>query len=250
VVYSFKNKDDKELEVKIELRFIDSFRFMSSSLDSLVKTLNKDQFKNTSKFYEGEQLSLLLKKGVYPYEYMDTVVKLNESSLPAKDKFFSQLSGSNISDEDYTHAQNVWRAFNCQTLKDYHNLYNKSDVLLLADIFENFRDVCSQNYKLDPLWYLTAPGLAWDAALKLTDIRLELISDYDMLLMVQKGIRGGVSMVSQRMARANNEYLGEGKYNRTEPSSHIVYLDCNSLYAGSMRSKLPTHDFKWMEENE
>ena len=103
-----------------------------------------------------------------------------------------------ISDEDYQHAHNVWNKFNCQTLQDYHDIYLKSDVLLQADVFENFRKKCLINYKLDPCYYYTAPGLAWDACLKLTKQELELLTDYDMLMMFEKGIRGGMTHISKR----------------------------------------------------
>ena len=133
--------------------------------------------------------------------------------------------------------------------KDYHELYNKVDVLLLADVFENFRNICLKNYELDPAHYYTAPGLAWDAALKVTDVNLELLSDIDMLLMVEKGIRGGVSMVSNRYGKANNKYMGD-KFNSNEPSKYIQYLDANNLYGWAMSKPLPTHGFKWMNRYE
>ena len=115
--------------------------------------------------------------------------------------------------------------------------------------FENFRNICIKNYELDPAHYYTAPGLAWDSALKLTDVKLELLSDIDMLLMVEKGIRGGVSMISNRYAKANNKYIGK-KFDPKKPSKYIQYLDANNLYGWAMSKPLPTHGFKWMEENE
>ena len=136
-----------------------------------------------------------------------------------------------------------------KTLQDCRNLYNQVDVLLLADVFENFRDICIKNYKLDPAHYYTAPGLAWDAALKITEVNLELLSDINMLLMVQKGIRGGVSMISTRYGKANNKYMGE-KFDNKQPSKYIAYLDANNLYGWAMSKSLPTHGFKRMEVNE
>ena len=133
--------------------------------------------------------------------------------------------------------------------KDYHNLYNETDVLLLADVFENFRDICIKNYKLDPAHYYTAPGLAWDAALKITEVELKLLSDIDMLLMVEEGTRGGVSMTSNRYGKSNNKYMGD-KFNPSEPSKYITYLDGNNLYGWAMSKPLPTHGFKWMKVNE
>jgi hypothetical protein len=124
-----------------------------------------------------------------------------------------------------------------------------TDVLLLADVFENFRDVCTRNYKLDPAWYYTSPGLAWDAALKMTEVNLELLSDYDMLLMIKQGIRGGVSTISHRYGKANNKYMGEA-FDNSQPSSFISYLDANNLYGWAMSKQLPTHSFKWMNDGE
>ena len=158
---------EKEIKVTHTIRFIDSFKFMAASLDSLVNNLPKDDFINLGSHYSGDKFNLLTKKGVYPYEYMDSLEKLEETELPPKEAFYSRLYNEDISDEDYAHAKKVWETFNMKTLRDYHELYNKVDVLLLADVFENFRDICIENYKLDPAHYFTAPGLAWDAALKL-----------------------------------------------------------------------------------
>ena len=239
----------RKLKVHHTIRFIDSFKFMAESLDGLVSNLTKDDFTNLSLYYSDEKFNLLTRKGVYPYEYMDSFEKLKETKLPPKEAFYSRLNEKGISDEDYIHAQKVWKTFNMKTLEDYHNLYNKTDVLLLADVFENFRDICIKNYKLDPAHYYTAPGLAWDAALKVTEVELELLSDIDMLLMVEKGIRGGVSMVSTRYSKANNKYMDD-KFNSNEPSKYIQYLDANNLYGWAMSRPLPTHGFKWMEEDE
>ncbi|XP_065642665.1 uncharacterized protein LOC136074289 [Hydra vulgaris] len=219
---------------------------MSSALDALSKNLTKDQCNNIGKYYSGEQLDLLLKKGIYPYDWVDCIDKFKETQLPPKESFFSKLNDEGISDDNYLHAQNVWNKFNCKTFRDYHDLYNVSDVLLLADVFENFRNVCMKNYKLDPAWYFTSPGLAWDAALKLTKINLELISDYDMIFMIQNGIRGGISTISNRLGNSNNKYMDN--YDETKPSQFIQYLDANNLYGWAMGKPLPTHGFKWMDD--
>ena len=110
----------------------------------------------------------LLQKGVYPYEYIDSHERFNETQLPPIEKFYCKLSDETVSQNDYEHAQNVWKEFNCKTLGDYHDLYLKSDVTLLADVFQTFRKTCMEAYKLDPLHYYTAPGLSWDALLKYT----------------------------------------------------------------------------------
>ena len=191
--------------------------------------------------------SLLARKGVYPYDYVTSIDKLKETKLPPKEAFYSKLLNEEISDEDYQHALNVWKTFDCQTLQDYHDLYLKTDVLLLVDVFENFRKTCLKYYKLDPCHYYTAPGLAWDACLKLTKQKLKLLTDYDMLMMFEKGIRGGISHISKRYAEANNKYVKD--FDKTKPSTFIQHLDANNLYGWAMSQKLPTHGFKWMDVN-
>ena len=136
IVDNFINKEGKEVNVKRELRFIDNLRFMASSLDKLSSNLNFDQFFNLKKYYNGNQLSLLLRKGVYPYAYVDCIKKLDETSLPPKESFYCKLTGEGITDEDYQHAQTVFKEFNIESMKDYHNLYNLSYILLLADVLK------------------------------------------------------------------------------------------------------------------
>ena len=142
----------------------------------------------------------MLRKGVYPYDYVDCLNNLDETSLPAKEAFYSKLTGEGITDEDYQHAHTVLKEFNIESMKDYHNFYNLSDVLLLADIFENFRSICMNHYGLDPAWYFSAPGLAWDTTLKIPKVQLELVSDPDMLLMMESRIRGRIATISYRHA--------------------------------------------------
>ena len=134
----------------------------------------------------------MLRKGVYPYEYMDSWERFSEKLLPSKEDFYSNLNMEDISDIDYRHANNVFKRFELENLGDYHDLYVQSDALLLADVFNNFRDMCIKEYELDPAHFLSLPGLAWQACLKKTNIELELLTDYDMLLMVEEGIRGGI----------------------------------------------------------
>ncbi|XP_020608918.1 uncharacterized protein LOC110047502 [Orbicella faveolata] len=248
IVDKFINQKGEEKEVKRDLRFIDSFKFMATSLDKLVKNLPKESFKNLSEFYKGEQFDLLMRKGVFPYDWFDSFDKLSQDHLPPIESFYSTLNGSGISKEDYQHAQKVWKTFNMKTMRDYHDLYLETDVLLLTDVFENFRDVCLENYGLDPAFYYTAPGLAWDACLKITKVRLELLSDYDMLMMVEKGIRGGVSMISTRYGKANNPYMED--YDSEQPTKFITYLDANNLYGRAMSKPLPTDSFRFMTKEE
>ena len=235
--------------IKYKIRFIDSFKFMSASSDSLVNNLPEKDFTNLKKYYTDDKFSLVKKKGVYHYEYMNSLEQLKENKLPSKKSFYSTLTGEGISNEDYQHAQKVWKEFEIKSMEGYLELYNETDVLLLADVFENFRNICLENYKLDPAHYFTAPGLAWDAYLKTTNVKLELLTDMDMLLMVEKGIRGGLSIISNCYGKANHKYMGD-KFNSSEPSKYIQYLDANNLYGAAMSKKLPTHDFKWMNDKE
>ena len=152
-VKSYKKKEkneegepvEKEIKVYHTIRFIDSFKFMATSLEKLVNNLPKDDCIILGSYYSGDKFNLLARKGVYPYEYMDSLEKLKETALPPKEAFYSRLNDGGISDEDYAHAQNVWKTFKMKYFKDYHELYNKVDVLLLADVFENFRNICLKN---------------------------------------------------------------------------------------------------------
>ena len=249
VVGSYTDKKGKNKSIKHKIRFIDSYKFMNDSLESLINNLPDDGFNNLERYYKGEKLSLVKQKGFYPYEYMNSLERFKENKIPPKEAFYSRLTGEGISDEGYERVEKVWKVFSMKTLQDYHDLYNITDVLLLADVFENFRNVCMENYKLDPAHYFTAPGLAWDACLKITDVELELLSDINMLLMIEKGIRGGISMISNRYAKANNKYMSES-FNEKDPSKYIMYLDANNLYGWGMSKPLPTHGFKWMNVDE
>ena len=150
----------------------------------------KEQFFNTYKFSNDDinKFILLLQKGVYPYEHMNDWEKFNETSLPEKKCFYSHLNMGDITDADYMHGKRVWKDFEIKSLGEYQDLYVESDTLLLADVFENFRIMCLEKYELDPALFLTAPGLAWQTVLKKTKVKLDLLTDIDMLLIVEKGI--------------------------------------------------------------
>ena len=209
---------------------------------------NHDNLKYTSKVLKGEKLKLMAQKGVYPYDYMDSFDKFHKTKLPMKEEFYSILNNEHISDEQYKHAQNVWNTFNLKTMGDYHDLYLKSDILLLADVFENFRKTCLQYYQLDPCHYFTSPGLSWDAMLKMTDIKLELMVDIDMFQFIEKSMRGGTSYIANRYGKANNEYMKN--YDEKAPTKYIMYLDANNLYGWAMSQYLPTGGFRWLTPKE
>ena len=219
---------------------------MSSSLDSLVNNLAKGDHKFWGfEEYSDKQRELLIRKGIYPYEYMSSWDKFNESILPSKDKFYSNLNMSGVSDKEYEHACKVWNEFGIKNMGDYHDLYLKTDTILLANVFESFRSVCMKNYGLDPAHFYTAPGLAWKACLKKTGIRLGLLLDPDMLLMFECGIRGGITQSVHRWAEANNPYMEE--YDSNKPINYLQYLDANNLYGWAMSQPLPTGEFKWIK---
>ena len=201
------------------------------------KGFNKElikRFANTYEFCNGNlnKFILLLRKGVYPYEYMDNWERFNETSLSNKESFYSSLNMENIDDIDYRHGNNVFKRFKLKNVGEYHNLYVQSDTLLLADVFENFRNTCIKVYELDPAHFLSLPGLTWQACLKKTNIKLELLTDYDMLLMVEEGIRGGICHSIHIYARENNKYMKN--YDENKESSYIQYLDANNLYGWAM----------------
>ena len=262
--HTYKNKKGQETQMNINaipnnmekymafmlgnhLTFIDSFQFMSSSLDKLVSNLPRESLKNTSKEFKDEKLDLMARKGVYPYDYMDSFDKFNEK-LPTKENFFSIMNNENISNKDYQHAKTVWETFKLKTMGEYHDLYLKSDILLLADVFENFRKTCLECYKLDPCHYFTSPGLSGDAMLKMTDIKLELMVHIDMFIFFEKAMRGGVSYIANRYGKANNVYMK--KDDEKAPSKYLMYLDANNLYGWAMSQYLPTGNFKWMTEKQ
>ena len=269
IVTALKNYPDREMKVigqnmerYLQLKwgkhivFRDSFMFLSSSLDSLVQSLRKT---NESKFnqlthrvntlHPGVDSKLLLRKGVFPYEYLESFDKFNDQQLPPREAFFSSLRGEECKQEDYDYAQQVWRTFSCQTLLDYLKLYLTSDVCQLADVFQNFRDICFNMYKLDPAYFISAPQLSWNSAFKKLHLKLELISDSEMYRMVHPSVRGGICHASGRYARANNKYMG-ALYRPNEPESFIMYIDATNLYGWAMSQELPFSQFAWLSEAE
>ena len=171
--------------------FIDSMMFLNSSLDQLAGNLS--DFKYLSSVFSGEKLELVRKKGVYPYEYFDCFEKFKESKLlPDIDCFFSSLKDCGINEKEYQRACDVWKVFKIKNLGEYHDLYLKTDVLMLCDVYEKFISVSLKDYDLDPCYYYSSPGLSWDAMLKMTGIKLEKIDNIDVHLFLEKGMRDGI----------------------------------------------------------
>ena len=255
-IHVIPNNMEKYVSFQLgNLRFLDSLQFLGpgASLDRLAKNLTEfpiltEQFPQVWSFEKSDDIKLLCQKGIYPYSYMTSFAVFEESCLPPKEAFHNDLTDEGISEENYTFAQKVWSTMNCSSMGQYHDLYLWQDIFLLADIFEQFRKMCLKNYELDPAHYYTIPGLGWDAALKFTGVKLETIHDIEIHQFIEKGMRGGISMISTRYAKANNSYLKD--HDPEQPSSFILYTDANNLYGHAMIQYLPTGGFKWVSEQE
>ena len=175
------------------------------------------------------------------------LVALTKQNYRRKMNFITGCLSSCNSDN--ARAVNVWDAFGCETMGDYHDVYLQLDVLLLADFFEKFRRTCQDFYKLDPLHYYTTPGLAWDAALRMSRVDLELITNENIYNMIENSIRGGISMISTRHAKANNPSLAS-TYDPDLPRQDLIYLDANNLYGHAMSQYLPTGGFRLLDDEE
>ena len=256
---------EKYVSIKVgPIEFKDSAQFLSSSLDKLAQNLKqkgekggchlKDTFPNTYQYFKKEwkdvdenAFELLTRKGVYPYEYMDSWDKMQETSLPPKEQYFSKLTGKSISDKDHEFSQKIWKEFKLKNLGQLHDLYLGTDVALLSDVFEAFRGFNLKHYKLDPAHFLTAPSLSWSACLKYTDIQLELPTCPTMSMFFDKGLIGGISIISNLYARANNAGLGD-EFDIKKANSYIFMVDCNNQYGWAMSQYLPTGGFSWCDE--
>ena len=235
------------------LRFLDSYQFFSSSLECLTENLKSNgglkYFNHFSSEFEDKIIAtLLLRKNVFPYDYMNDESKFLETSLPPKEVFYSNVKKAHISDEDYMHACNVFSTLGLAELGDYNDVYLKTDVLLLCDIFENFRNVSQRDYNLDPCHFYSAPGLSWASMLRMTKVNLQLITEIDDLILWERAVRGGVSQIADRYAVANNPYLET--YDSTKPSSYIQFLDANNLYGWACQQRLPIGNFRHLSQEE
>ncbi|XP_065354938.1 uncharacterized protein LOC135949335 [Calliphora vicina] len=254
-----KNKDscislsktiNSDIGVKLEIRFLDSFSFIPSKLADVVKHLTINDLNTFKSMYPDDlsKFNLLIKKAVFPYNYIDSVEKLSDTCLPSRDKFYNKLRQTECSLEDYKHAEAIWAKFECKTLKNYLILHMKTDVLLLTDVFQNFRSICKRTYGLDPCHYYSTAGFSWDAMLKTTKIKLCLLTDKSIISFLQKGIRGAVTQCPQRHSIANNKYLSD--YKDQLPSKYIMHYEANNLYDWAMSQALPVGDFKWLSNVE
>ena len=231
-------------------------QFINSGLDKLVKNLSDEDFKYLVKEFISENLEILKQKGAYPYEHMNSFERFNEEKLPQRKYFFSSIKkrkidndgkilGSYISIKDYLTCEKLWDKVKMKNMGDYHNHYLKKDVLLLADVFEKFIDTCLKFYGLDPCHYFSSPGLSWDAMLKMTGIKLEKTSDIDKYLFTEKRLRGRISYIAKRYAKANNKYIND--YDPEKLSTFMSYLDMNNLYIWTMSEYLPYGQCEWLK---
>ena len=178
---------------------------------------------------------------------MDSIDKFKEKELPTIDKFYSSLSNSNISKDDYNHAKKVWDLFKIKNLGEYHDLYVQADTAQLSNVFENFRYFCLKNYDLVPTYFVSTPSLAFEAMLKITKVNIALKTDIDMVLMTEKAKSGSLTQEVRKHGIANNKYLPT--YDQTKKSVFLKYLDANNLYGYAMNQKLPLDGYKWADNS-
>ena len=236
-------------------QFIDSLAFLPAKLEVLVNSLKNENggfnnFVHTKKLSKNESsLEYLIRKNIYPYQFATSLNDYNINGLPEKEAFINDIQQKLISDEEYDYAWKVFKHFKCKSFLDYHKLYLKLDVTLLADIFENYRTLCLESYGLDAVYYVSAAQLAFDGFLRTSNIQLECLSQMEMISFIEAGIRGGISVISKKHAKANNKFMGP-KYDDRKISSYITYFDANGLYSAAMLSNLPYKNFKWVSKKE
>jgi hypothetical protein len=248
----------------VKIVFKDSLAFLSSSLEKLISNLKdgeinskilKERFPYLFENYGKKGLIHLTKKGIFPYSWFDSYDKFDYPTLPPKKDFYDDLNDDEICDEEYEVAKKIWKEFDCKCFRDYHDLYLKTDVILLSDVFETFRTLSMKDYGLDPAYFITLASFADNCLYKSHGQEIELMTDYDMLLMTEKNIRGGISVISGRFEEANHKYLPshlkakkQGMttyYDKKKEEKWLAYVDANNLYGISMVDKLPTSDYKW-----
>ena len=228
------------------IQFIDSLHFLSASLDELVKDLSTGmhEFKILKenlihRHLAKNELELISRKGFYPYEWTTSLKLLQETKIfPDRNSFFSVLRGQTISEEDWKHAKRVYDTFQCRNMEDYMELYLRTDVLLLAEVFCAFREAIYEKFNLDPAHYISLPQLSWDMCLSMTGCQLLIPSDPDMHLLPEVNIRGGLSFAGLRHAQCNHD------------REQIIYIDANNLYGGTMMQKLPFDEYSWLDASE
>ena len=241
---------EKYISIKTpRLKFIDSCRHLTGSLDSLVKDLDGPlAFRNIREYVyttlqgNDEDVELLSRKGIFCYDYLDSQDRLTDP-IPGRAEFHNDLTDTSVTDDEWEHLQKVIHRFNLVMVGDLLKLYNILDVLLTADVWSGYRKWCLENMGLEPAHYVSGPSFSWDAALKMTRPRLEYVKDIDMHLMIESRIRGGISNVMKRYATANNPYVPG--YDSSQPETYIQFFDAVNLYGFGQMGKLPYDGFRW-----
>ena len=237
-----KTKEGKTIYFNVV--FLDSYQFMSSSLAKLVEDLDSFPFTTVlQRDYPNLPHDLIKRKGVFPYSYFNSLTKLQESSLPPRSAFRNDLSGEDCKEEDYRIAQKAWQKFDCQSFGDYLMAYLKLDVILLACVFERFREQTLKQDGLDPVHFISLPGLSFLSAFKMTGERIDLLSDLEMYSFFERGIRGGMTFVNKHLVRSERI-----THQDTELMQHLAYIDENNLYGHSLSKPLPHSEFHWVED--
>ena len=237
----------------------DSFSFLPSSLEKVVESTLQSRKElpilAQSGMYKNEkERQLLLAKGTFCYDYVKSFDQIRSCGLPQYDEFYSTLTQSNVSPKDYAHAKTVYKTFGCKNLLDYMVLYNRLDTYLLAECFENFREVALKEFHLDPARYLSLPGFSLDAMFYMTKARVRLIEDPEMYLCLERGIRGGLSFVGERYLAASPEMTDDEfeklSENEKEKVNRIIYIDQNNLYGNCLRKYHAVGSYKWLTQNQ
>lgn len=230
-------------------KIMDSINHLSSALDKLISMVKKSgkKFPNTKKVF-GDDIktqNLICQKGFFPYDLLSLANLEKITSFPSKNDFFDDLTGEKISDENYEHAEKVWKHMRCRNLQDYLKIYLTADITLLADVFENFRSFFYRNFSLDCTKYVSLSGLSYDSMMRFTRCEIDLIHEEEMFLFIRRAMRGGVTQINQKLAYCNNKYLKN--YNPSQETSYIIYLDCNGLYSSVMNMALPQKNLRWKQ---
>lgn len=231
------------------IQFLDSLQFLNCSLQSLMSNMALDECKSTMQMKKGFPLltdEVLLAKGVFPYDFLRTKNDLLVAALPSQSDFFNTLTKSECCDEDYERAKQAWREFQANNLGDYMLAYLELDIRQLADIFESFRRLSLEDDGLDPVHYISTPGLSFDSALKTTGAKLELLTDVDMHRMFERGIRGGITFVNVHHVEAQSS---SGAASAETSTADLIPLDVNNLYGVALSMALPVRGFRWVESS-
>ena len=235
-----------EKDVYFEIHFLDSYNFLSNKLSTLAESL--PVLEHTLKMkqkYPKITDSMLHSKGIFPYTYFDSLERFDEKELPPKSAFYNDLEENDITNEDYESAIQAWKMLECKSFKDYTLAYLHLDVYLLTDIFEFFRKQCLKEDGLDPVHFVSMPGLSIESAFKKTKEEIELLTDPFMYEFFEQGIRGGMAFTNKHYLSANNAYIPS--YDKDKPCIWLLYIDENNLYGNCLRQALPYKNFEWCD---